>query len=190
MRRSEIRKLYEITTRVNPDTGREERTAVYIGKRYAVNREAIRKRRAGLWLLLLAAVAAFLTAGLVPATAQMCLWALLPYALCLLPLFYGVMGLWKVSRFGDIIDEIQRQEGLLSLQHAAVGLCVLSALWLAGDVVYGLQLGFDMWDTPDWCFLAMSAVTLAAGVGLWWTSRGLEMKELPSAQPDAPAQEN
>lgn len=177
MRRSEMQKLYTMTTETDPETGKEKRVATYIGKRYAVDGTFIRQRRTLWWLMLVAASIAFLVAGLVPATCQMQRYVLIPYVLCLLPLYFGASGLWRVCRFHDTIDEIQRQDGLVTLQIAALALVVLSLLWLVADVVYGIRLGFDVWPNADWCFLAMGGVSFAAGLILWLGCRKLTAKE-------------
>ncbi|MDO5144405.1 MAG: hypothetical protein Q4E72_07340 [bacterium] len=177
MRRNELRRLYTVQTQTNPDTGREERVLCYIGKHYTVDRRLIRRRRLPMLLLLLAHCALILWAGLVPAVAQRCMYVLPFFILCLLPLSYALMALYRVWRFGDVIDEVQRSEGLLSVRHSSAGLLVLSIGWLMGDIVF-LILNRQLFAIPDDLIFALcAALCTVCSAALWRLTRALDAKE-------------
>lgn len=177
MRRNELRRLYTVQTQTNPDTGREERVLCYIGKHYTVDQRLIRRRRLPMLLLLLAHCALILWAGLVPAVAQRCMYVLPFFILCLLPLSYALMALYRVWRFGDVIDEVQRSEGLLSVRHSSAGLLVLSIGWLMGDIVF-LILNRQLFAIPDDLIFALcAALCTVCSAALWRLTRALDAKE-------------
>lgn len=176
MRRSDLRKLYTVEEQTNPRTGRTERVLVYIGPRYAMDVEKLRQRRLPMLLALLAHIALFLWAGLIPASAQRCMYVLPFFIMGLLPLFYAMMALSKVWRFGTTIDEEQRTEGLLSMQHAAMGLLALDALWVITDAVY-LVLNRTMFVIPyDLIFLGCAIGSAVCSGILWLCVRKFDAK--------------
>ena len=176
MRQREMAKLYEVRMEIDPKTGKDVRVAYYKGKYFTV--DAARKRRVTpvLWAAWALALAAFLTGGCTVNFGSRCPWVLPCYVCCMLPLFYLAMALWKVTRMGEVIDEVQKADGLASALHAGAGLAVLGALWVAGDAVFlftGTYLSLGM----ELLFLLCGAVTAAAGC----VTAAL-MKGLPAAE--------
>lgn len=168
MRRSEIQKLYRITTEVNPQTGKEERKAAYIGPYYHVSMQDFRLLNISLWLALAAAAVAFIAAGCLPAMAQHQVYVLAPYILCLLPIYFGFLGMWKVSHYKERIDEVQYRDGLVTLRRSGVALALLAFLWQLTGVIYAFQqISQHMWDASDLLFLTMSTLCFMAGMIIW-----------------------
>lgn len=178
MRRSDLRKLYTIKEQTNPTTGRKEKLLVYIGKHYTVDIDRLRARRLPMLLCLLLCTGLFLWAGFVPATAQRSMYVLPCFIISLLPLGYGWMALIKIWHMHASIDEVQHTEGLLSLQHAALGLTTLHALWFAADAVFTL-LNRSLISLPaDLIFLLCSIGCTAAGIALHLLIKPFKAEEI------------
>ena len=179
MKQSELRKLYTQDVVTDPDTGREKRILRYTGPHYRLDLAQTRRLLLPLWSGLLLCLAAFVAAGLTPARGTYCVYVLPPYVLLLLPLLYGFMSGLKVSRIHtERIDEVQKREGVESLRHSAIGLLLLSGLWLIGEGVFLLLNHPANWHA-DGFFLACSILSLLGGLLLHRTAGRI------TVQPDA-----
>lgn len=195
MHRREIQKLYRVITVVNPQTGKEERKAEYIGPYYHVSMEGFRLQRISMWLALAAVAVAFVTAGCLPAMAQRQVYVLAPYILCLLPIYFGFLGLWKVSHYKERIDEVQYRDGLVTLHRSGVALALLAFLWQLTGVIYAFQqISQHMWDASDLLFLTMSTLCFMGGMIIWNGCGRIQVtkdgEEETAEEPDEDGEEN
>ena len=176
MNRRDMRRLYEIRQEVDPRTGKDVRVAHYIGKYFTI--DAARKRRMLplLWAAWALALAAFLTGGCTVNYGSRCPWVLPGYVCCMLPLFYLAIALWKITRMGAVIDEVQKIDGLDSALHSGVGLAALGAWWTIGDAVF-LAIGAYPALGMELAFLACGVITALAGAAI-----ALAAKRIPAAE--------
>lgn len=162
MKKRDYLALHTFEIEEDPATGRRKRVMRYVGPLYPIDLDDIRRRRPLMWLLLAFAFAAFITAGCTPAAGQSCIYVLPQFVCTLLPLYYALMAAARITRIKKpLIDEQQRMEGILSVQHAAMGLTLLSAAWFVGEVVMLLLNGVQM--NSEWLFLACAAVQSVSG---------------------------
>ncbi len=164
MRFREVRKLYTTEYRIDPETGKEKPTMRYIGPMHTLERP--RRRRALLHSLagLALGAAAFALAGLTPCWAQLC-WYVAPwFMLCLLPLFYLLLGTLKLLRLKEQFTEIDRADSFGYVRMAGLGLMVLGGAWAVSTGVYLLTNQPDMTMSNEMIFLCCGVVTALAGL--------------------------
>ena len=161
MRRKELLKLFETTYKVDPATGKEKRVSHYIGPWYTIGqkqRRACAIKGGIAWAL---GVAEFITAGVMPTWAGLCNYVVPWLILCMLPLFYLVLGVVKLARLQARFTEPDKAESIGYMQSSGLGLAVLGGLWSITTVI----------------FLGCGLVTAALGLGVW-----LMVKRLPAAE--------
>lgn len=166
MRRSEWLKLYTTEDQTDPKTGKPKTYSRYIGPWYTWEPQ---KRKAcvwKLWLGLVLAAAAFVIAGLTPSWGSMCIYVSLWYMLCLLPLFYLLLGTWKMTRMQATFTEVDRAEGPGYVRRASLGLGVLGAAWAVADGIFLLLTNLSMTQAEELIFLGCGAATAAVGLVL------------------------
>lgn len=164
MRRSQLAKLYATVYRVDPATGKERAVSRYIGKYYQLDGAARCKLVRRVWLGWCLAVAAFGTAGFIPARAGSFVGVSLWYMCCLLPLFYLLMAAIRLTHLGEKITELDKAEGFASASHSGWSLAVLGSLWVATDAVLLAARGLPNPWWADVLFLACGALTAVTGV--------------------------
>lgn len=179
MKQRELRKLYTQDVVTDPDTGREKRVLRYTGPHYVLDTDQVRCLLPRLWGGWLLCAAAFVGAGLTPARGTYCVYVLPQYVFLLLPLLYGIMSCTKISRIRtDRINEVQKQEGVESLKHSALGLLILSVAWFLGEGVFMLLNPLTNWQA-DAIFLSCSLLSALGGLLLSFTAKKI------TVQPDA-----
>lgn len=174
MKRNEYLALHRAETETDPKTGRARRALRYVGPMYPIDRTILRRRLPAVWGGTVLALAAFITAGLTPAMGQNVLYTVAPFALTLLPLYFQVMAVIRITRIRtDDITEMQRQEGLQSGLRAGMGTAVMGGLWLIAAVV--LMCRIAAISSGDWVFLCCAAASSAGGLLVWQQLRGLQV---------------
>lgn len=174
MRKDEWLKLFETTRETDEKTGKPRTVSRYIGPWYTL--EAAKKNKCVLllWIGLVLAAAAFLTAGLIPTWATLCVYVTPWYILCLLPLFYLLMGVVKITRMKEKITQVDVAEGLAYARNAALGLAVLGGAWVIADGIFLCTGKYAMTMTYELIFLACGAATALLGLMMHLAVKKLE----------------
>ena len=167
MRRAEMQKLFITEYQVDPKTGKDKAVSRYIGTWYTMDKK-LRRTCALLclagWVL---AVAAFITAGVLPTWAGLCNYVVPWYILCMLPLFYLLLGSVKLLRLKKQFTEIDKSESLGYLKTSGIGLAVLGAVWSITTVVFLLTSNKTMMLANELIFLGCAVVNAAVGAAAW-----------------------
>ena len=166
MRRAEMQKLFITDYQVDPKTGKDKTVTRYIGTWYTMDQK-LRRTCALLclagWVL---AVAAFITAGVLPTWAGLCNYVVPWYILCMLPLFYLLLGSVKLLRLKKQFTEIDKSESLGYLKTSGIGLMALGAVWCITTVVFLLTSNKTMMLANELIFLGCSIISAAVGGGV------------------------
>lgn len=178
MRRSELSMLYKTTYRTDPATGKDRAVYEYTGKYFAVDRAALGRAVPRLWLGWGLALAAFVTAGLLPARAGSFTLVTLWYMCCLLPLFYLLLALIRLTRLREKITEVDRAEGFTSAVRSGWALTVLGALWMITDVALMIACGLPAAWAADAGFLVCGAAAAAMGTMIARLASRLHLHEI------------
>jgi len=177
MRRKELLKLFETTYKVDPATGKEKRVSHYIGPWYTIGEKQRRACAAKGGVAWLVGVAAFITAGVLPTWAGLCNYVVPWLILCMLPLFYLVLGTVKLARLKERFTQPDKAESIGYMQSSGLGLAVLGALWSITTVIFLLLTQRTLTMRNELIFLGCGLVTAALGLGVW-----LMVKRLPAAE--------
>ncbi len=164
MRYRDAMKLYTTEYRIDPQTGKEKPAMRYIGPVYTL--EKVQRRGALLRCLagLALGAVAFALAGLTPCWAQLC-WYVAPwYLLCLLPLFYLLLGSIKLLRLKTELTEIDRADSFGYVHHAGLGQMLLGAAWVISAGIFLLTNQPDMTMTSEIIFLCCGVVMALSGL--------------------------
>lgn len=164
MRRSEMRKLFETEYQTDPATGKEKRVARYIGPWYTMDPKKRRSFAVGCGIGWLLGVAAFITAGVIPSWAGLCNYVVPWYIMCMLPLFYLLLGTIKLLRLKSEFTEIDKSESLGYIKASTLGLAVLGGAWSLATVIFLLLGDHTMTLTQELIFLGCGVVTTVLGV--------------------------
>ena len=172
MRRIEMQKLFINEYEVDPKTGKDKMVRRYVGPWYTMEK----KKRCTCALLCLAgwvlALVAFITAGVLPTWAGLCNYVVPWYILCMLPLFYLLLGSMKLLRLKEQFTEIDKSESQGYLKTSGIGLAVLGALWSITTIIFLLSSNKTMMLRNELIFLACAIINTAVGAVAW----GMEKK--------------
>lgn len=168
MRRNEWMKLYTTDYETDPKTGKAKAVSRYIGPWYTLDGKRRKVCMLQAWLGCALGLAAFAVAGLTPSWGSMCGYVAPWYMLCLLPLFYLLMGAWKLSRLKERFTEIDKHESLGYVRWAGLGLMVLGLVWAITDAVYLLSANWMMTAAQELLFLGCGVVSALVGGLLAW----------------------
>ncbi|MBE5803873.1 MAG: hypothetical protein E7316_05115 [Clostridiales bacterium] len=188
MRRREMLNLFVTEYQADPATGKEKRVARYIGPWYTLEKQPRRactlKCAAG-WLLCLAA---FITAGMIPSWAGLCNYVVPWYILCLLPLFYLLLGVIKLARLKPEFTAVDESESLGYIRASSLGLAALGGLWSITTVIFLLATDRAMTLPQELIFLGCGVVTATMGVLAYLAARRapVQAKEKEAAAETAP----
>lgn len=163
MKPNEMLKLYQTEYVTDPKSGKQKSVARYIGPWYLVDMQKKKRLTAQLWLGWLAAVAAFLTAGLIPTWASLCGYVVPFYMLCLAPIIYLFIAGIRIARMKERITLPQKTDGLNTALYAALGLALLGLVWTVTTAVFLLTNQVTMTFSQELIFLAMGVVSAADG---------------------------
>jgi len=163
MRRRDVLKLFVTEYETDPATGKEKRVTRYIGPWYTM--DAKPRRSCGIvcgiaWLL---AAAAFVTAGVIPSWAGLCGYVVPWYILCLLPLFYLLLGFVKLLRLKENFTEVDKSESLGYVQTSGLALAALGGAWSIATVIFLLLNDRSMTLPQELIFMGCGVVTAAVG---------------------------
>lgn len=183
MRFRDVKKLYTTEYRIDPDTGKERPTMRYIGPMHTLERpqrrSALLRSLAGLAL----GAAAFAVAGLTTCWAQLC-WYVAPwFMLCLLPLFYLLLGTIKLLRLKEQFTEIDRADSFGYVRMAGLGLMVLGGAWAISAGIFLLTNQLDMTMTSELVFLGCGGVAALSGLLSFTVRFAGNKKEAAEAAP-------
>lgn len=183
MRHRDMMKLYTTEYCIDPKTGKEKPALRYIGPMYTLERSqrrsAMLRSLAGLAL----GAAAFAVAGLTPCWAQLCGYVAPWFILCLLPLFYLLLGTVKLLRLKDSFTEIDRADSFGYVHRSGLGLMVLGGAWAISTGVFLLTNQLDMTRTNEIVFLCCGVVFALAGLLPFSVKPAGNKKEAAEAAP-------
>lgn len=137
MKERKYKESYRFVTRIDEKSGRERRSAEYIGEyfRFPALSPAPRRRAARLAaplaLYWAAALAYMKTAGIT----GRCIYALPPFMLGLFPGVYGLMGLYAMLRAPERMTIVQRENGVGRLMRNGLGCGVFASLGAVGGAI-------------------------------------------------------
>lgn len=189
MRRKELMKLFTTEYQVDPATGKEKRVTNYIGPWYTLEQKA---RKAGAikcaigWVL---ALAAFIAAGVIPSWAGLCNYVVPWYILCMLPLYYLVLGLIKLVRLKAEFTEPDKSESVGYIGTSGLALGVLGGAWCVATIVFLLVGDRSMTLTQELIFLCCGVVTAAIGLLVHFTAKALPVQAKEKEAANATASE-
>lgn len=164
MRRQDMMKLYTTEYCTDPKTGKEKPTLRYIGPMYTMEKKP---RRSGAWSSLLGlvlGVAAFAVAGLTPCWAQLCAYVAPWFVLCLLPLYYLLLGTVKLLRLKAQFTKIDQEHSLGYVRRSGLGMLVLGICWAVATGVFLLVEKPEMTMDSEILFLCCGGVMALAGL--------------------------
>lgn len=169
MKRKEYFALFETRTVTDPYTGKDKRTAVYIGPKYRASLggsalKRVNRQLAVLWLL---GAAAFAAAGLLNAPSSRCFYVFPFYAAYLFPLFYWGMGVFRMFRLPSPFTRVDKDAGPDRLHRSAIGCVVVAALHTVGDAVFlllGGANGHMSTELAALCGVALCGLLAAASL--------------------------
>lgn len=164
MRRKDILKLFVTEYQMDPDTGRETKVTRYIGPRYTMERKTRIVCGAGSAAAWLTALAAFVTAGVTPSWAGLCGYVVPWYILCLLPLFYLLLGCIRLLRLKEGFTEIDQSESTGYIRLSGIALALLGGAWSIATTVFLLLNDRSMTLPQELLFLGCGVVTTGAGM--------------------------
>ena len=171
MRRADMQKLFTTEYQVDPKTGKDKLVQRYTGSWYTLDKKT---RRTCGWLCLagwVLAVAAFITAGVLPTWAGLCNYVVPWYILCMLPLFYLLLGSVKLLRLKEQFTEIDKSESLGYIKTSGIGLAVLGAVWSITTIIFLLVSNKTMMFANELIFLGCAIVNTAVGGGAYAAGR-------------------
>lgn len=177
MRRGEMMKLFVTEYQTDPATGKEKRVARYIGPWYTMEKKPRRTCaiKCGMgWVL---AVAAFIIAGVVPSWAGLCNYVVPWYILCMLPLFYLLLGTFKLLRLKKQFTEIDKSESVGYISTSGLALAGLGGAWSIATVIFLLLNDHSMTLTQELIFLGCGVVTAVVGGLVRLGAKKLEVRD-------------
>lgn len=163
MRRRDILKLYTTEYRTDSKTGKEKAVARYTGPLYGIEKKQRRSCAALCWAGWVMGAAAFVLAGLTPCWAQLCSYVAPFFILCLLPLFYLLLGAFKLMRLKEQFTEVDRADSFGYVQRSGLGLIVLGGAWVIATVVFLLLERPEMTLQNELIFLGCGVVSALSG---------------------------
>jgi hypothetical protein len=136
----------------------------YVGPHYRFSQsgDALRKRKRLFLAYALAALAAFLGAGLTDAGETRAFYIALPYALSFLPAAFGVSAALGTLRLGARMTLPQYRRGPARLIACARGACVLGLILVLGSILHAVLVGGGTAAFP-----AFGALMCASGALSW-----------------------
>jgi hypothetical protein len=145
---------------IDPATGKEKHSSVYVGPWYVLSVDESRKGRECLVMLALwtVALAGFILGGLSNANGSRCFYVLPFYLLLPFPLFYWALGIVRLWRSPSRFTEVDKDEGYDRIGVSALGAAILAGLHTAGEIVFLLLGGAGDALTRD--ILSLGAVLL------------------------------
>lgn len=179
MRRAEMQKLFTTEYQMDPKTGKDKLVQRYTGSWYTLDKKP---RRTCGWLCLagwVLALAAFITAGVLPTWAGLCNYVVPWYILCMLPLFYLLLGSFRLLQLKEQFTEIDKSESLGYIKTSGIGLAVLGAVWSITTIIFLLVSDKTMMLANELIFLACAIVNTAVGAAAWAMGKkaGKKMRE-------------
>ncbi len=174
MRRAEMQKLFITEYQVDPETGKDKAVTRYTGTWYTLDKKQRRSSAIVCLVVWVLALAAFITAGVLPTWAGLCHYVVPWYILCMLPLFYLLLGSIKLLRLKEQFTEIDKAESLGYIKTSGLGLAVLGGMWSIATVIFLLVSDKTMMLTNELIFLGCGVVNMAAGGAAWGRMRNSE----------------
>ena len=185
MRRNDIRKLFTTEYQVDPATGKEKAVNRYIGPWYTLEKKTRRVWGIRFALAWLAGLAAFIAAGVIPSWAGLCNYVVPWYILCMLPLFYLVLGIVKLMRLKDEFTQIDRSESVGYVQTSGLAQAVLGAAWSIATVIFLLLTNRAMTLPQELIFLGCGLINGAAGLLAYAGAKKIRIAEVPDNKKEA-----
>ncbi len=168
---------YRLENRRDPKTGKIKTVPEYCGEWFGFEHGADEVRRTKrLCLALTAAVEVlFLTVLLLNAPCGRIYYVMLPFAAMVFPAFFLAAGCLRVLTAGEKITREHRDKLSRRMNVCPAFLALLSALSLAGHVLYAVRTGLTAKDAIS---LAAAAGILACAAVLLKTRDGLSLKKV------------
>lgn len=136
IRRREYLKLYEMTTKVDPETGRDKRVVRYIGPWFSVLNGETRRTGGRSLILFLLSAAAYVAAAFQNPPGSRCFYVLPFFLFELFPLFYWVYGAVRTLLLKPRFTAVDKDESLDRIKASALGAAILSGLHTLGEIVF------------------------------------------------------
>lgn len=172
MKERKYKEDFKIVTRIDPNTGREKRTAVYKGKYYRLQLDAASLKKFNILCtaLLAASLLALLVYMLLDSPSAYCMYVMPIAAIGLFPMLYWGMGLFSMWRAPEKLTSVQKETGVGRVLRSALGCMVFPSLAAIGDVVF-LCLGGNLGD--EWPALLMLLICAALSGVCFAKARGI-----------------
>lgn len=164
MRHRDMMKLFVTEYHTDPKTGKEKPVARYIGPVYTIEKKQRRACAIRCWAGWVLGAAAFAVAGQTPCWAQLCGYVAPWFILCLMPLFYLLLGSVKLLRMKESFTEMDRSDSFGYVQRSGLGLIALGSAWTIATAVFLLVSHPDMTLENEIIFLGCGAITVLAGL--------------------------
>ena len=159
------------------DKGREKRVPVYRGPRYHFAEGENGKKLAGKaltgWIVFTALIFLYFIFDF---PGGRILYVFLPAGLSLFPCMYWAMGVWGISRAGEKMTRLQKENGVGRVLRSAAGCALCIAAALIGEAVW-LIGGADAGKEWPGLMLLLGAGACALGTARMFRDTRKQMKE-------------
>ena len=184
IRRREYLKLYEMTTKVDPATGRDKKVVRYVGPWFSVANGETRRTGVRSLILFVLSAAAYVAAAFQNPPGSRCFYILPFFLFELFPLFYWVYGAVRTCFLKPRFTAVDKDESLDRIKASALGVAILSGLHTLGEIVF-LSLGTagERASVELFCAGMVLLVGLFALLTLWNAKKLEIIREEPAGEP-------